>query len=60
LRFLPALQKATAWQATPHSDFAADFEMRSIETPQRFGFVVRDIDAGDASRKSVNAKRQSC
>ena len=38
-----------------HSDFAANFKMRGIETAQRFGFVVRDVDAGNASRKDVTA-----
>ena len=41
-----------------NSDFAANFKMRGIETAQRFGFVVRDVDAGNASRKDVNARRQ--
>src|SRR6266850_8127216 len=36
-----------------NSDFAANFKMRGIETAQRFGFVVRDVDAGNASRKNV-------
>ena len=39
-------------------DFAANFKMRGIETAQRFGFVVRDVDAGNASRKDVNARLQ--
>ena len=41
-----------------HSDFAADLEMRGVETAQGFGFVVRDIDAGNASGENVTAIRQ--
>ena len=41
-----------------NSDFATNFKMRGIEAAQRFGFVVRDVDAGNPSRKDMNAGRQ--
>jgi hypothetical protein len=41
-----------------HTNRFTNFMMNRIESAQDLGFVVRDIDAGDASGKSVPAIRQ--
>jgi hypothetical protein len=40
---------------TFHTNFASNVSMRGFESPQRFGFIVRNIDSGDPPDESVPA-----
>jgi hypothetical protein len=38
--------------------FSTDFSMNAIQPPQRFGFIMRHLDAGNAQGETVDDFRQ--